>query len=289
VVRSVPVTPAPEQAPDMASTTDSTSASEAPPPPPPLVEADISAMLDFPPAPQVEIGDGTIESQPPMPMPAPASAPALAAPPLQPPPPLAPGTSAQIRPALPPALGYATPGVTGRGMLAPRRTGGFLTTALLMIVVGFVQMYGFYISVNGRPSDLQFFIHVAACLSWIGLSVAALVMWLTWLSGVHKDIRVLTAGQYSISPAKASGFFFIPIFNAFWTVFAPAKLAGALNMQLRAAGEAPVSRGAVAMCQIASVITPLVGLHPISPLMYAISMRMIQGGFNRLVKLQYAP
>ena len=173
-------------------------------------------------------------------------------------------------------------------MIAPRRTGGFFTTALLMIVVGVVQIYGFYVSVNGRPSDIQFFTHLAACLCWIGLSVAALVMWLTWLSGVHKDIRVLTAGQYGISPAKASGFLFIPIFNAFWTVFAPAKLAGALNLQLRAAGEAPVSRGAVTLCQIVSVVAPLVGLYPISPLMYAMSMRMIQGGFNRLVKLQYA-
>ena len=296
VVRSVPVTPPPQPDTEPTPTNHNGLASEAPSPiidaavsdttePPPAHDATGADTSESPPAPpQQEIGDGTIETQPPMPI----HTPATAAPPPLAPPPLAPATSPQARPALPPALAYATPGVTGQGMIAPRRTGGFFATAVLMLIAGVVQMYGFYVSYMARPTDAQFFIHVSASLCWLGLAVVALVMWLTWLSGVHRDIRVLTGGQYGISPAKASGFLFIPIFNAFWTVFAPAKLAGALNMQLRAANEAPVSRGGVVLCQAISVVAPLIGLYPISPLMYAMSMRMIQGGFNRLVKLQYA-
>jgi hypothetical protein len=231
----------------------------------------------------IEQGDGMIESQPSTPIPpAPPLAPPLTPPPLSPTP-----ASASPRPSLPPALGYATPGVTGHGTIAARRTGTFLAIALLMLPVGLAHAYGFFINFSRRPSDVEILVTIGAALAWAALSVAALLLWLFWLAGVHKDIRLLTAGHYEVSPAKAAGFFFIPIFNVFWAIFVPAKLAGALNKQLQAAGEPPVSRGGVVACQVISAIAPFVGLYAITPLMYAMSMRMIQGGLNRIVTDQY--
>jgi hypothetical protein len=256
VVRSVPVPPPSESPPE--------NGEPATPLPPPMIEQ----------------GDGTIESQPSMPIP---PAPPIAPPPLSPTP-----ASASPRPSLPPALGYATPGVTGHGTIAARRTGTFFTIALLMLPVGLAHAYGFVINLSRRPSDVAILVTIGAALAWAVLSVAALLLWLFWLAGVHKDIRFLTAGHYEVSPAKAAGFFFIPIFNVFWVIFVPAKLAGAVNKQLQAAGEPPVSRGGVVACQVISAIAPFVGLYAITPLMYAMSMRMIQGGFNRLVARQYA-
>jgi hypothetical protein len=123
---------------------------------------------------------------------------------------------------------------------------------------------------------------------WLCLSVAALALWAMWLAGVHRDIRVITRGQYPVAPSKAVGFLFIPIFNAFWAIIAPSKLAGALNMQLEGNGLPLIPRGRVVACQVVSVLAPLVGLYALTPLMYAISMRTIQAGFNRLVSNQYA-
>jgi hypothetical protein len=250
-----------------------------PVPPPSEPPPENGEPASSPPSPMIEQGDGTIESQPPMLIP---SAPALALPPLSSTP------ASSPRPTLPPALGYATPGVTGHGMIAARRTGTFLTVALLMLPVGLVHAYGFFINFSRRPSDVEILVTIGAALAWAALSVAALLLWLFWLGGVHKDIRLLTAGHYEISPAKATGFFFLPIFNVFWAIFVPAKLAGAVNKQLQAAGETPVSRGGVVACQVISAMAPFVGLYAITPLMYAMSMRIIQRGFNRLVALQYA-
>src|SRR5689334_4899439 len=76
VVRSVPVTPAPEPNAEATSRTENALASEAPSP---IVDAAVSDIVESTPpqvgtdagtiestSPRVEIGDGTIESQPPM-------------------------------------------------------------------------------------------------------------------------------------------------------------------------------------------------------------------------------
>ena len=239
--------------------------------------------------------------------PTPAPAPPIAPPPIAPPmsesmgvvddesanePPSEPASAPAPRPAppprvpppaFPPSLGYATPGVTGAANIRPRRTAGFLIVSLLMLIVGVAHAYEMYRSfATTRMSDIDVLITIGSCFAWLCLSIAAIVLWVMWLHGVHRDMQVLTAGQYPVSPAKAAGFCFIPIFDAFWIVFAPAKLAGALNMQLEGNGLPLISRGLVVACQLFSVIAPFLGLYALTPLMYAISMRTIQSGFNRL-------
>jgi hypothetical protein len=184
---------------------------------------------------------------------------------------------------LPPSLGYATPGVTGAANIRPRRTSGFLVVSILMFIVGVAHAYEIVTSfVSTRMGDADVLVMIGSCLAWLCLSIAAIVLWVIWLAGVHRDMQVITAGQYPVSPAKAAGFCFIPIFDAFWIVFAPAKLAGALNTQLAANGLPLVSRGLVVICQLFSVIAPFVGLYALTPVLYAISMRTIQSGFNRM-------
>jgi len=126
------------------------------------------------------------------------------------------------------------------------------------------------------------------CGAWVALVIPAFVMWIKWLGAAHRDARAITGYRYPISPARATGFMFIPFFNAFWAIFMPGKLAGAVNEALEAAGQPKISSGAVTACQVASVIAPLVGLYALTPLLCAISMRTIQGGFNRLAANQYA-
>ncbi|MEA2734674.1 MAG: hypothetical protein QOE14_1125 [Humisphaera sp.] len=196
--------------------------------------------------------------------------------------------SAPPRAALAPSLGYATPGVTGRGMVRPRGTTAFLIVAILMLFVGLVQAYGFYLNFNRPPSPVNMLLIVGATFAWLSLSIGALTLWAMWLGGVHQDMQVLTSGQYDVSPAKAAGFLFIPIFNIIWVILMPTKLARAANRQLEAASQPKISAGAVTACQFISVILPLVGLYPLTPLMYAITMRTIQRGFNRLAASQYA-
>jgi len=99
---------------------------------------------------------------------------------------------------------------------------------------------------------------------------------------------VLTGYGYRVSPAKATGFSVIPLFDIYWAVSAPTRLAGAVNSALESAGQPKIARGAVTACQLLSILAPFVGLYAITPLMYAMSMRIIQRGFNRLVALQYA-
>lgn len=267
----------PPSYPGSARSVSSTVMREIPPPP-----HAPTAEIVTPPPPMIEQGDGTIESQPAMPIPEPVTTPTP--PPSLPPPLSAPPTAA--RAPLPPSLGYATPGVTGH-LIAARRTGAFLIIAMLMLPVGLVEWYGFYLNFAGKPADAQVWMTIGAAFTWTCLSLAALLLWLFWLSGVHRDIRVLNSGHYGVSPAKAAGFFFIPIFNLFWAIFAPSKLAGAVNKRLQTAGEPPISRGLVVTCQVFSLIAPWIGLYAIAPLMYAITMRTIQRGLNRLVALQY--
>jgi hypothetical protein len=250
----------------------------------PSADVSVPPPATPPPTPMAEIGTGTIESQLPIPLP-PLTQPAAAPPPLTqpaaapPPPPL---------PAARAPLSYATPGGTGSGHLRPRKTAAFLVVAIVMIPVGLFHAYEWYVGFARRGDGMHDLLRVLVCAVWTGLAIAALALWMKWLTGAHKDIGVVTGYRYSISPAKATGLSFIPLFDAFWAVFMPAKLAGAVNAALEAAGLPKVSRGAVTACQVVSVIAPFVGLYALTPLLYAMSMRIIQGGLNRLAANQYA-
>ena len=242
-------------------------------------------------SPVAEVGTGDIETQPPMPMPpmtspgtdgAPESSVAAAAAP----PPLP--TPASHAP-----LTYATP----RGMearpnlgppLRPRRTRAFLIIAILMIPVGLFHAYAWYISF-AEPSETHDLLRFLASAAWVCVVIPAFVMWLRWLTAVHRDAGIITGYRHTVSPAKATGLLFVPLFNVIWAIIMPLKLAGAANQSLEAAGLSKISSGTVTACQVGSVLAPLCGLYALTPLLCAISMRTIQGGFNRLAANQYAP
>ena len=131
-------------------------------------------------------------------------------------------------------------------------------------------------------------LRIVVCIAWIPPAIFALALWLRWLSGAHKDIAVLSGNTYPVKPSKATTFTVIPLVDIYWAISAPRRLAGAVNAGLESAGQPKIARGAVTMCQLVSIVAPFVGLYAITPLMYAISMRIIQRGFNRLVTLQYA-
>ena len=255
VVRSIPVTPPPETSAEIMTTPASAPAA---PPPPPLTE----------------VGDGSIESQPAMPLPS-----------IAPPPPPRPASALSM----PMPLPSQAPAMAGGPRIVARKTTGFLIVAIIMLFVGVAHAAVWYLNFVTRGANpLLELLRIIVCLAWIPPAAVALVLWLKWLNGAHKDIAVLTGYGYRVSPAKATGFSVIPLFDIYWAVSAPTRLAGAVNSALESAGQPKIARGAVTACQLLSILAPFVGLYAITPLMYAMSMRIIQRGFNRLVALQYA-
>jgi len=110
----------------------------------------------------------------------------------------------------------------------------------------------------------------------------ALILWLVWVYGIHKDLRVLSGGRHTISPGQAVGFSFLPLFDAFWAVYMPVRACGALNQHLAARGLRKASKGTVITCQLFSILFAL-AIPGLTPILYALSMRTIQKGMNRLI------
>jgi hypothetical protein len=124
-----------------------------------------------------------------------------------------------------------------------------------------------------------------ASTDFIGL-VGWLALWVcftVWIFHVHEDMRQLTGGTYPISPAQACSFCYIPIFNLFWVVYAPYKLADAIDRRLGSAGTpiSPLSVMAYQIVQQVSVFSCFCMFAP-SPLFFALTMRGIQAGLNQL-------
>ncbi len=113
------------------------------------------------------------------------------------------------------------------------------------------------------------------------LIVLSAIFWLLWVHRAHSDMKKLTGELYDVSPGKAVGFSFIPLFDAFWIVYMPYRLANELNRHLASRGLKQVSAPAVMSCQILSILAafPLSG---IVPALYAVSMWQVQSGLNRL-------
>jgi hypothetical protein len=244
-------------------------------------------------SPVAEVGTGDIEAQPPMPMP-PVTSPdasaaidtSAAAAAATPPPPLP-------TPAAHAPLSYATPrGMDARSRLGtplrPRKTRAFLIVALLMVPVGLFHAYAWYASF-AEPGDANNLLRFLASATWVGLMIPAFVMWLKWISAVHRDAGVVNGYRYPVSGAKAAGLLFVPLFNVIWAIIMPTRLATTVNGALTAAGLRNISSGTVTACQVGSVVAPLLGLYALTPLLCAITMGTIQDGFNRLAANQYAP
>ena len=118
-----------------------------------------------------------------------------------------------------------------------------------------------------------------ALIGWLALWICFTV----WIYHVHEDMRQLTGGAYPISPSQACSFCYIPIFNLFWVVYAPYKLADAIDRQFGSSGTptSPLSVLAYQIVQQISVFSCFCLFAP-SPLFFALTMRSIQAGLNQL-------
>jgi hypothetical protein len=122
-------------------------------------------------------------------------------------------------------------------------------------------------------------IRLTSLAGWVGLWIYFTV----WIFHVHEDMRQLTGGSYPISPAQACGFCYVPLFNVFWLVYAPCMLADAIDRELGSTGT-PTSRLTIMVFQVlqeVSVFSCFCLLAP-SPLFFALSMRSIQAGLNKM-------
>ena len=124
---------------------------------------------------------------------------------------------------------------------------------------------------------------IADTCVFVLLALLALVFWLGWVHAAHRDLREITDGEYSVSPGQAVGFSFIPLFDAFWAVYMPWRLTAELNRHLAARNLTPVPSAAVMVCQIISIPAAIL-LPGLTPVLYAVSMLLVQGGLNRLAQ-----
>ena len=109
-----------------------------------------------------------------------------------------------------------------------------LGMGLIMYMIAFAQgileaQRG--ISPDPRASDLELIGGMFACGGMAGV-IIMLIYWLVWVYKVHKEMRVYTNFGYAISPGKALGFCFIPLFNIFWRIYMPYKLAEGVRQYL---------------------------------------------------------
>lgn len=183
-------------------------------------------------------------------------------------PPVPQSTSAQPIP-------YRTPGaVITQTELTRRGVGAFAFVAGLLAVAYVFTLCATWV----LESTVGTVLGVA---TFFLLLIPALILWINWVHAAHKDLRFLTNGAYRITPGQAVGLSFVPIFDAFWVVYMPYKLATELNVHLAARKQALIPTGTVMTCQIASVVVAI-PLPLLTPVMYAISMWLVQSGFNRL-------
>lgn len=193
----------------------------------------------------------------------------------------APMTTASA-PQPPASLAYASPRTGNEALPAevrPRSPIPFTIIAALMFASGLVVAYQAYF-LSGSAQDVL--VSVIGTCGFLVLAIPALVLWMVWIFGVHRDVRTLTHGQYTISPGKAVGFSFIPLFDAFWACYMPYSLTHEINRHLRQHGKTLIPTGLVLACQIASVLLAFF-LPGFLPVLYAITMWLVQSGMNRLI------
>ncbi|MDY7109893.1 MAG: DUF4339 domain-containing protein [Planctomycetota bacterium] len=106
------------------------------------------------------------------------------------------------------------------------------------------------------------------------------IYWLVWVYIVHREIRDFTGGAHSIGPGLALGLCFVPLFNLFWSVYMPYRLAQTIrdrSVQRRSI----ISPETVLTFQILSIL-PGCCLWGLSLLFTGLAMQHIQTGLNRL-------
>lgn len=164
--------------------------------------------------------------------------------------------------------------------LRRRTVAPFGIVAALMFATSGVVAVNAYLG-SGFASSTELAVSIGGTCAFLLLAIPALVLWLVWLHRAHQDIRSISAGSYTISPGKAVGFSFIPLFDAFWVVYMPCRLSAELNRHLEELSLPRVATGAVMVSQIFSVISAPI-FPGLTPLLYAVSMWQVQRGLNRL-------
>jgi hypothetical protein len=100
---------------------------------------------------------------------------------------------------------------------------------------------------------------------------------LVWLYKVHREVRDFTGWQYPTSPGTALGFCFIPIFNLYWGVVTPYRLALWIEtMQGK-------QRGAIANTVLILMILAIVPgscVPGLSFLLWGLALRSVQKQLN---------
>ena len=115
-------------------------------------------------------------------------------------------------------------------------------------------------------------------LSSFGLSIA----WCVWVYRIHREFREFTYASHPISPGRAVGFCFIPLFNLYWMVYMPYQLAKSTHGYLRT-GTTVVNPSLVLTFQILAIV-PGGCLHGLNMLFMALAARSMQNGLNELWK-----
>jgi hypothetical protein len=157
----------------------------------------------------------------------------------------------------------------------------FAVVAGLMLLMSLFTFLHAVFGDNHARDLSDFSMVIAATCGLLLLAGVAFVLWLVWVSGVHQDMKALTESRYSISPGMAVGFSCIPIFDAFWIVYMPWRMASELNRPLEGRGLNKIPVAAVMTMQILSI--PFAILIPgVTVALYAGSMTLIQRGLNRL-------
>jgi hypothetical protein len=182
-----------------------------------------------------------------------------------------------------PGGSYDTAGAYALPPLRPRSAVPFCIVAVLMFIAGgiiAVEAYGGRMSSSPRSMD-DMAVSLISFAAFFLLSIPALILWLMWVGAAHRDMALLSERNYSISPGQAIGLSFVPVFDAFWVIYMPWRLANELNRHLLARRLRPISAGAVMGCQIGSVVAALF-FPGVTPGLYAVSLSQVQAGLNRL-------
>jgi hypothetical protein len=182
------------------------------------------------------------------------------------------------------SLGYYAPATTTEfaSINMPRRSViPFASVAGVMVALSLGIFLHAIFGDNSARNVSDFTFVIASTCGFLLLAVVAFVLWLMWVGGVHQDMRAITDRQYSISPGMAVGFSCIPLFDAFWIVYMPWRMASELNRPLASRGLATIPVAAVMTMQILSIPFALI-VPGLTVAMYAGSMMLIQSGLNRL-------
>jgi hypothetical protein len=155
---------------------------------------------------------------------------------------------------------------------------GFVLTVLGIVTFAIVGMADQ--ETSDEPSAAELTVTAILSCTFYPALLAMWIYWLVWVYRTHDEIRRYTWYEHPVSAAKALGFCFIPLFNLFWVIYMPYRLAETVAMY-QGRGGVRISPNRVLTYQILAVV-PGQCLPGLSMLFYGLSMEVIQRGLNAL-------